>query len=114
MAKVMLVVSDVGRLKRIPALLEQAAIAFEKRESGENTFYYCKEDKTEVWVTVAPKQSGPGHPGAPAPKPFFPVFVFPRPGFFRSWFRGRGDRRLQERILTALEPIKDLEFVLKM
>src|SRR5262249_13347326 len=114
MAKTMLVVSEPARLGRIPELLRQAGVFFDKKEAPDHTFYYCRDDKAEVWVSVAPKQTFEAKSGGPQTTHFYPVFVFPKPALFRAVFKGPGDRRLQDRVLGALEPIKDLEFTLKM
>jgi hypothetical protein len=56
-----------------------------------------------------PKQSLPGEKRVD----FYPVFINPKPGFFRGWFKGKVDRQLQEKAEKALEPIKDLTLVMK-
>jgi hypothetical protein len=109
MAKTMLIVTDPDKRARIPQLLEKAGISFTQSERGGQVNYFCKEGEAEVWVLAGPKQSLPGEKRVD----FYPVFINPKQGFFRGWFKGKVDRQLQEKAEKALEPIKDLTLVMK-
>jgi hypothetical protein len=110
----MLVISGERNLGRIPALLEEIGCSGEKKEAVGHTIYTCKKDQAEAYVAVAPKQTWHGSSQSPRTIEFYPVFVSPKPGFFRWLFQGSRDRQLQEEIVKALEPLRDLEIQIRM
>jgi hypothetical protein len=110
----MLVVSDERKLDRIPELLRRNGIAYERKTDAGQVTYRCINKPAEVWITVAPRQRARGRTGSHRSFEYFPVLVYPRPGWFRWLFFGAKDRRLQKVIVETLEPVKDLAYQLQV